>query len=163
LLLSINYKNMTIKEYNFKKGVSGNPNGRPKGSFSPLRKQLLELRKLAINDASEIYQELREKMKSGEAWAYQIYFKELASMPKEWLNEVDTSNVFKDINNSKEFQHSKISLFQSLINNNSMSQDEILDLIKLLNNTKINDYILKDKKQNTILEDYNEITKEIGL
>ena len=58
---------MTIKEYNFKKGVSGNPNGRPKGSFSPLRKQLLELRKLAINDASEIYQELREKMKSGEA------------------------------------------------------------------------------------------------
>ena len=154
---------MTIKEYNFKKGVSGNPNGRPKGSFSPLRKQLLELRKLAINDASEIYQELREKMKSGEAWAYQIYFKELASMPKEWLNEVDTSNVFKDINNSKEFQHSKISLFQSLINNNSMSQDEILDLIKLLNNTKINDYILKDKKQNTILEDYNEMMKEIGL
>jgi hypothetical protein len=154
---------MTIKEYNFKKGVSGNPNGRPKGSFSPLRKQLLELRKLAISDASEIYQELREKMKSGEAWAYQIYFKELASMPKEWLNEVDTSNVFKDINNSKEFQHSKISLFQSLINNNSMSQDEILDLIKLLNNTKINDYILKDKKQNTVLEDYNEMMKEIGL
>ena len=154
---------MTIKEYNFKKGVSGNPNGRPKGSFSPLRKQLLELRKLAINDASEIYHELREKMKSGEAWAYQIYFKELASMPKEWLNEVDTSNVFKDINNSKEFQHSKISLFQSLINNNSMSQDEILDLIKLLNNTKINDYILKDKKQNTVLEDYNEMMKEIGL
>ena len=62
-----------------------------------MRKQLLELRKLAISDASEIYQELREKMKSGEAWAYQIYFKELASMPKEWLNEVDTSNVFKDI------------------------------------------------------------------
>lgn len=145
---------MTIKEYNFKKGVSGNPNGRPKGSFSPLRKQLMELRKLAINDSSEIYHELREKMKSGEAWAYQIYFKELASMPKEWLNEVDTSNVFKDINNMKEFQHSKITLFQSLINNNSMSKDEILELIKLFNNTKINDYILKD---------YDDMMKEIGL
>jgi hypothetical protein len=154
---------MTIKEYNFKKGVSGNPNGRPKGSFSPLRKQLLELRKLAINDASEIYQELREKMKSGEAWAYQIYFKELASMPKEWLNEVDTSNVFKDINNMKEFQHSKITLFQSLINNNSMSKDEILELIKLFNNTKINDYILKDKKVTNIFEDYDDMMKEIGL
>jgi hypothetical protein len=154
---------MTIKEYNFKKGVSGNPNGRPKGSFSPLRKQLMELRKIAINDSSEIYQELREKMKSGEAWAYQIYFKELASMPKEWLNEVDTSNVFKDINNMKEFQHSKITLFQSLINNNSMSKDEILELIKLFNNTKINDYILKDKKVTNIFEDYDDMMKEIGL
>ena len=156
-------QNVTIKEYNFKKGVSGNPNGRPKGSFSPLRKQLMELRKIAINDSSEIYQELREKMKSGEAWAYQIYFKELASMPKEWLNEVDTSNVFKDINNMKEFQHSKITLFQSLINNNSMSKDEILELIKLFNNTKINDYILKDKKVTNIFEDYDDMMKEIGL
>ena len=123
----------------------------------------MELRKLAINDSSEIYQELREKMKSGEAWAYQIYFKELASMPKEWLNEVDTSNVFKDINNMKEFQHSKITLFQSLINNNSMSKDEILELIKLFNNTKINDYILKDKKVTNIFEDYDDMMKEIGL
>ena len=63
----------------------------------------------------------------------------------------------------KEFQHSKITLFQSLINNNSMSKDEILELIKLFNNTKINDYILKDKKVTNIFEDYDDIMKEIGL
>ena len=142
----------------FKKGQVANPDGRPKGSFSSLRKQLLELRKLAINDAPEIYEELREKMKSGEPWAYQIYFKELACMPKEWLNEVDTTNVFKDINNFEEFQHSKITLFQLLINNNSMSKEEILELIKLFNSTKINDYVEDD-----FMKQYNQMMKEIDL
>jgi len=130
---------MTIKEYNFKKGVSGNPNGRPKGSFSPLRKQLLELRKLAISDAPEIYQELREKMKSGEAWAYQIYFKELAFMPKDWLNEVDTENMSKEIKTSNDIQPCRIALLQVLIDNDSMSKKEALELLKSFNNTKIYD------------------------
>jgi len=44
-----------------------------------------------------------------------------------------------------------------------MSKDEILELIKLFNNTKINDYILKDKKVTNIFEDYDDMMKEIGL
>ena len=140
---------MTIKEYNFKKGVSGNPNGRPKGSFSPLRKQLLELRKLAISDAPEIYQELREKMKSGEAWAYQIYFKELASMPKDWLNEVDTSNMSKEIKTSNDIQPCRIALLQALIDNDSMSKKEALELLKSFNNTEINDGLFLVEKIET--------------
>ena len=132
-------QNMTIKEYNFKKGVLGNPNGRPKGSFSSLRKQLLDLRKLSINDATEIYHELREKMKSGEVWAYQIYFKELVSMPKEWVNEIDTENMYKEIKTSDDMQFCRIALLQALINNNSMSKKEVLELLKSFNNTKIYD------------------------
>ena len=127
----------------FKKGEVNNPKGRPKGSISPLRKQLLGLRNRASDDFLEVYDELREYMKSGEAWAFQIFFKELASMPKEWLNEVDTSNVFKDIKTSKDIQHCFITLFESLINDDSMSKKEAFDLIKSLNNTEINDNLFK--------------------
>ena len=44
-----------------------------------------------------------------------------------------------------------------------MSRDEILELIKLFNSTKINDYILKDKKVTNIFEDYDDMMKEIVL
>lgn len=146
----------------FKKGEVNNPNGRPKGSFSPLRKQLMELRKLAIKDSLEIYKKLLEKIDSGEAWAYQIYFKELASMPKEWLNEVDTTNVFKDIKTSKDIQHCLITLFESLINDESMSKKEAIDLIKSLNNTEINDTLFKVDKVETP-EEKAAYNKEVKL
>ena len=146
----------------FKKGEVNNPNGRPKGSFSPLRKQLMELRKLAIKDSLEIYKKLLEKIDSGEAWAYQIYFKELASMPKEWLNEVDTTNVFKDIKTSKDIQHCLITLFESLINDESMSKKEAIDLIKSLNNTEINDTLFKVDKVKTP-EEKSAYNKEVKV
>ena len=107
------------------------------------------MRKLAISDASEIYQELREKMKSGEAWAYQIYFKELASMPKDWLNEVDTSNISKEIKTSNDIQPCRIALLQALIDNDSMSKKEALELLKSFNNTEINDGLFLVEKIET--------------
>ena len=134
-----NYKMKKGNQTSFKKGQIANPKGRPVGSFSPLRKQLIEVRKTAIKDVDEIYEGLKEKMRAGEAWAYQIYFKELVSMPKEWLNEIDITHLSKDLKTSKDFQRCLISIFQSLINNETMSQKEAVELIKSFNKTEIND------------------------
>jgi hypothetical protein len=136
----------------FKKGIVNNPKGRPKGSISPLRKQLLGLRNRASDDFLEVYDELREKMKSGEAWAFQIFFKELASMPKEWLNEIDTTNIHKEIKSFKDIQQSLINLFDTLINSDSLSQKEAIDLIKSLKNTEINDSLFVVEKTLTFEE-----------
>lgn len=86
---------MSKTRHSFKKGEVSNPNGRPKGSISPLRKRLLELRKRAAEDIEEAYTILWKDFKDGDPLAKQIYFKELVSMPKEWLNEIDTKNLPK--------------------------------------------------------------------
>ena len=61
----------------FKKGQSGNPNGRTKGSTSEYRRKFAEIAKLAANDAKDVYEEIRACMKAGESWAYQLYVKDL--------------------------------------------------------------------------------------
>jgi hypothetical protein len=61
----------------FQKGQVPNPKGRPRGSISEHRKKFAEIAKLAANDAKDIYNELRECMKAGESWAYQLYVKDL--------------------------------------------------------------------------------------
>lgn len=61
----------------FKKGQVANPNGRPKGAVSEYRRKFFEMGKLAANDASKVYDEIRACMERGEAWAYQLYVKDL--------------------------------------------------------------------------------------
>lgn len=61
----------------FQKGQVANPKGRAKGSISEHRRKFAEIAKLAANDAKDVYKELRECMKAGESWAYQLYVKDL--------------------------------------------------------------------------------------
>jgi hypothetical protein len=69
---------MSRQEVNgFKKGKSGNPSGRPVGTKNSSTKSWAAVRKLAMNDYCEAYQELREAMKLGEGWAHNLFFKEL--------------------------------------------------------------------------------------
>lgn len=65
------------KSTKFQKGNNANPAGRPKGSVSEYRRKFAEIAKLAANDAKDIYNELRECMRAGESWAYQLYVKDL--------------------------------------------------------------------------------------
>ena len=71
--------------------MSGNPKGKLKGTVSPLKKQLLELKKLAAKDISTAYKILWDDFNNGDAaskqLAKQIYFKELVSIPTDWLNQ----------------------------------------------------------------------------
>jgi hypothetical protein len=60
-------------------------------------------------------------------------------MPKDWLNEVDTENMSKEIKTSNDIQPCRIALLQALIDNDSMSKKEALELLKSFNNTKIYD------------------------
>ncbi len=130
----------------FKKGQIANPNGRPKGSYSLLRKQLMELRKLAANDINDMYDKLKNAISLGKEWAYQIYFKELVSVPKEWLNEVDTSRIPKQIKNVENITEVSIALASALLEVDSMSIDEVNSTIKTLNNIKLSEQFGKQKE-----------------
>ena len=80
-----------VKKAGFIKGASANPKGRPKGTISPLKKQLLELRKRAAEDIPTAYKILWDDFNNGDPaakqLAKQIYFKELVSIPTDWLNQ----------------------------------------------------------------------------
>ena len=162
---------MSKTKHSFKPGESGNPNGRPKGSVSPLRKQLLELRKRAANDIEEAYTMLWKDFKAGDPLAKQIYFKELVSMPKEWLNEIDTKDMPKVIKNTEDVTNCTLKLIEKLVNVDNMSTQEALDLIKTLKNNNISEEEriyhpstreeLLEKK--ALLEDIIEKRKSLGV
>ncbi len=141
---------MNQTQHRFKEGESGNPNGRPKGSISPLRKQLLELRKRAANDIEVAYDILWNDFTKGESnekqLAKQIYFKELVSLPKEWLNELDTKDVPKEIKNSKDVYRCLTGLIQALVSDDFMCKQEALDLVKALKNVVIDESVAENKE-----------------
>ena len=130
----------------FKKGQRANPNGRPKGSHSPLRRQLMELRNMAADKSKEAFESLWKDFEAGDPLAKQIYFKDLISIPKEWLNEVNTSHVPKEIKKLEDIGEATAALASTLLEPDNMSTEEVHNTIKTLNNIKFTEQFGKQEE-----------------
>ena len=64
----------------FKKGQSGNPNGRGKGTLNKTTIERAKFQSLASEKYTEAFKLLWNNLKIGEGWAHQIYFNKL--LPK---------------------------------------------------------------------------------
>lgn len=123
----------------FNKGKSGNPNGRPLGTQSNSTKAWAKLRKLAVDDYEEAYQELRASMKNGEGWAYNIFFNKL--LPKkiymdtivveanEASGEARVESIIKQLPKFNELTHEEA--ISELITFNKLKEENLHKTSKL--------------------------------
>jgi hypothetical protein len=143
-----------VRSTSFKKGQIGNPNGRPKGSYSPLRKQLMELKNKAAEKIEEAFEDLWRDFKAGDPLAKQIYFKELVSIPKEWLSEVSLENVPRKIKTTQDITDCSLAIIEKLLEDDTISKQEALELLKTFNTIKTNEAISEQVNSLKSREDY---------
>jgi predicted RNA-binding protein Jag len=129
------------KRNSFTKGQSGNPAGKPKGSISEHRKKFMEIAKLAANDAKDIYHELRECMKAGESWAYQLYVKDL--IPKKSFEPT----VLVKMENGRSRLEAVTTALSEFV---ELTHGEVLEEIKVLQNIDLP--MLEDKELKITVE-----------
>lgn len=128
----------------FQKGEVTNPNGRPKGSYSEHKKKFIEIQKRAANDANDVYDQLQKKIVAGESWAYQIYYKELYVLPKNYNQDSIAVDLPKEI--SKQRVDVYLAKFiEALARFDEFTKDEIVTIIKVLSNAEIAENMTKDQ------------------
>lgn len=127
---------------NMVKGVSGNPNGRPKGRYSDITLSFMKLKKIASTRAEEAFGMLWSAMERGESWAHQIYFKELYTLPK---NIDDKKVIITDKDISLEGQ---IGVLTSILPEfDEVTHDESLHRLKVLTAVKSNDVLVQQNDE----------------
>lgn len=123
---------------NFVKGHKPPSKGRPKGGYSKATLSFIKLRNIASTRAEEALDMLWEAMKKGESWAYQIYFKELYTIPKDF----DMKKVV--ITDKDPTVDGQIDVLTSLLPEfDEVTHDESLNRLKVLNAVKGNDAMIQ--------------------
>lgn len=158
--------NKKVNPSHFKPGVVTNPNGRPKGSMNELKKRSLELRKLASHDVDKAYKIIWEAFEAKEPWAHQIYFKELVPFNKEWLSEIYTNDIPKELKSIEDINKCMTAIAEKLANVDTMSNDEAHSLVKTLNSIKLSENMTEQtstirETRESLMEKIDKIQKVI--
>lgn len=126
----------------FVKGHKPPSKGRPKGSYSMATLSFLKLRDIASSKAEEALGMLWEAMKNGESWAYQIYFKELYTIPK----DIDMKKVI--ITDKNPTVDGQIEVLTGILPEfDEVTHDESLNRLKVLSAVKGNDVLSQQTEE----------------
>jgi hypothetical protein len=127
---------------NFVKGYTGATGGRPKGRYSDITLSFMKLKKIASTRAEEAFGMLWSAMERGESWAYQIYFKELYTLPRN-IDEKTVTITDKDTS-----LDGQIGVLTSILPEfDEVTHDESLSRLKVLTAVKGNDVMVKQNDE----------------
>lgn len=124
---------MANSKTSFKKGETGNPNGRGKDSKNKFSKKWIDLKKKAAEDYGKAYEWLMKHMEAGEGWAFQIFFKQL--VPKKKFEECIRVEVPEYLSSDTVERYLR-RFIEALRNYEEYTVDEWLQVVSVLNRIK---------------------------
>lgn len=128
--------------------------GRPRGAYNEATKRFVELKQLAAEKSTEAFRMLWSAMEAGESWAYQIYYKELYAIPK---NYNEPTVIIDSTDNSIKGQITAIT--KVLPQFDEITHDESLNRLKALTAVQSNETI--DNQTTTIRETRESLMEKI--
>lgn len=136
----------------FQPGVSGNPNGKPKGTLNKTTEAYIKVRKLAADNYERMFNVLLQKGMAGESWAQQLYYKEF--IPKKAKEDIVIINPV-----DKSVKGQIVALTNALSEFEEITHGEALDRLKTLAAVKLTDTI--DDHNNEVKESRDSLMEKV--
>lgn len=140
----------------FLKGKSGNPVGRVKGQYPESTKKFMAVKEIAAKHADRAFKMVWDAMENKEAWAFQIYFKELFHLPK---NYGQKTVILEKEERSVDGQIKVIT--EALPEFDEVTQSESLERLKVLNSLKHTDKV--ELENETLIESTEALKERVVL